>query len=167
MYPREVNGGMMLYPMTEHDLLFMLNIRNEVRELLNDNRLFSLDECIRWYHKTQPENYIVSVSGTKVGVMRVRRDKQYPESIEVGGDIASKYRRKGYGLRAYNILISHLFNNPEVDELFLEVLTTNMAAFNLYYKLGFQIYEWKPQMAKRNNGWIAGFVMNLLRDKWE
>jgi len=77
---------MFLRPMTESDLQFMLDIRNESHDLMNDNRIFTLDECIEWYHSTHPENYVVSV-GEDVGIMRVRRYKQHGQSAEVGGDI--------------------------------------------------------------------------------
>lgn len=167
MYPQELNGDMMLRPMTESDLPFMLDIRNEVRELIHDNRVFTLDEAIEWYHTHHPENYIVVVSGDSVGIMRVRRGKQHAHSAEVGGDIHKNHRRKGYAIRAYGILIPFLFDAPEINELFLEVLETNMPAFNLYRKLGFQIHAYNPQMAQRIDRVIAGFVMNLTQKRWE
>lgn len=157
---------MLLRPMTEGDLSFMLDIRNEVRDLINDNRIFTLDEAIEWYHTYHPENYIVVVGVADVGIMRVRRAKQHPRSAEVGGDIHKEHRRKGYGRRAYNVLIPHLLNAPDIRELFLEVLEINMPAFNLYRQLGFEIHEWKPEMAKRETGWLEGFVMSLTEDKW-
>ena len=158
---------MLLRPMMEGDLSFMLEIRNDVRDLIHDNRVFTLDEAIEWYHNYSPENYIIVVSGVDVGVMRVRRAKQHPRSAEVGGDIHKDHRRNGYGRRAYNVLIPHLFSAESINELFLEVLELNMPAFNLYHQLGFEIHEWRPEMAKREHGWLEGFVMNLTQDKWK
>lgn len=158
---------MMLRPMEEKDLSFMLDIRNEVREVIHDNRVFTLDECLEWYHETQPENYVVAVSGNDVGIMRVRRYKHHGHSAEVGGDIHSEFRRKGYAVRAYNLLIPYLFDNPPINELFLEVLELNMPAFNLYHKLGFEIHEYVPDMAKRPGRTLEGFVMSLPKRKWE
>ena len=167
MYPRELDGEMLLRPMTEGDLPFMLDIRNEVRELIHDNRIFTLDEAVEWYHTTAPENYVVVVKGDDVGIMRVRRGKQHAQSAEVGGDIHRAHRRKGFGARAYKLLIPYLFDAPQINELFLEVLEINMPAFNLYHKLGFEIHEFVPQMARRaGNRWLEGFVMNLTEDKW-
>lgn len=166
MHVKELYGDMLLRPMLEEDLAFMLDIRNEVRDLMNDNRIFTFDEALEWYHTKHPENYIAVVGGHDVGVMRVRRRKQHIQSAEVGGDIHKTYRRKGYGLRAYNLLIPYLFNDPSTKELFLEVLESNMPAFNLYHKLGFEIHEWKPKMARRPGHWVSGFVMNLTKRKW-
>ena len=167
MYPQELDGDMLLRPMTERDLPFMLDIRNEVRELIHDNRIFTLDEAIEWYHTQHPENYVVVVAGSEVGIMRVRRGKQHMNSAEVGGDIHKAHRGKGLGKRAYKLLIPYLFGTPELRELFLEVLTKNMPAFNLYHSLGFEIYEYKDQMARRaGNIWLDGFVMNLTEEKW-
>lgn len=167
MYPQEVNGDMLLRPMTEGDLAFMLGIRNEVRDLIHDDRIFTLDECIEWYHQNTPENYVVEVGSSDVGIMRVRRYKQHVYSAEIGGDIHVDHRRKGYAIRAYSLLIPYLFHASEINELFLEVLEMNMPAFNLYRKLGFEIHEYKPEMAKRIDGWLEGFVMSLPQEKWE
>ena len=168
MYPQELDGDMLLRPMAEGDLQFMLDIRNEVRELIHDNRIFTLDEALEWYHNTHPENYVVVVAGSEVGIMRVRRGKQHAHSAEVGGDIHKDYRGKGLGKRAYKLLIPYLFDTPGLNELFLEVLTNNMPAFNLYHRLGFEIFEYQPEMARRaGNIWLDGFVMNLTQKKWE
>lgn len=167
MYPREMNGDMLLRPMVESDLSFMLEIRNEVRHLVHDDRVFSLDDAIEWYHTFHPENYIATVGGNAVGVMRVRRGKQHAHSAEVGGDIHKDHRRKGYAGRAYGLLIPFLFDSPHINELFLEVLETNMPAFNLYLKLGFKIHAYDSAMAKRIDREIAGYVMNLTQDRWE
>ena len=97
MYPKEENGDMLLRPMTEADLAFMLEVRNEVRELIHDNRIFTLDECIEWFHRTNPENYVINAAGNDIGIMRVRRGKQSLQSAEIGGDIHEDYRRHGFG----------------------------------------------------------------------
>lgn len=166
IYPREPDGDMTLRPMMESDLAFMLEIRNEVRDLIHDNRIFTLDEAIEWYYNSNPENYVVVVHNVDVGIMRVRRGRQHANSAEVGGDIHKDYRRRGYGVRAYGLLIPHLFDSPYIIELFLEVLEINMPAFNLYHKLGFEIHEFVPDMAKRPGRTLAGFVMSLTMDKW-
>jgi len=163
---QEHEGSMILRPMLESDLPFMLEVRNEVRHLIHDDRVFSLDDCIEWFHTQHPENYIVVMSGNDVGVMRVRRYKQHNHSAEIGGDIHKQYRKQGLGSRAYKILIPYLFDIPCMDELFLEVLASNMVAFNLYRKLGFEIHTYEPNMAKRVDRNVDGFVMNLTRDKW-
>lgn len=164
---REASGEMFLRPMLEDDLAFMLDIRNETRDLINDNRIFTLDEAQEWYHSFLPENYVVVVRGQDVGIMRVRRGKQHPRSAEVGGDIHKDYRRNGYGRRAYHLLIPYLLGLNSINELYLEVLEINMPAFNLYHQLGFEIHEFKPEMAQREDGWLEGFVMNLTEDKWK
>ena len=159
MRSKDKNENMLLYPMTQEDLEFMLEVRN-------NNSVFTLDECLEWYHTTRPENYIILVAGCKVGVMRVRRNKQHSTSVEIGGDIHVDHRRKGYALRAYKILIPSLFMGSTVNEIFLEVLMDNMPAFNLYRKLGFEISEYKPEMARRTKGWLEGWVMSLTEQKW-
>jgi len=158
---------MLLRPMVEDDLEFMLEIRNEVRDLVHDNRIFTLDEAKEWYRAQRPENYVVCAEARDVGIMRVRRAKQHIASAEVGGDIHKDYRRKGFGRRAYNVLIPYLLELPTVNELYLEVLEINMPAFNLYHDLGFEIHVWEPKMAQRDKGYLAGFVMNLTEEKWK
>ena len=159
---------MFLRPMTIDDVPFMMGVRNESREMLKDTRAFTVEEGRIWFQTCKPEQYIVNVQDVgDVGVMRVRRYVQNPHSAEIGGDVALKHRGKGYGRRAYNLLIPFLFLDDKILELYLEVFTMNMVAFNLYHSLGFQIHEYVPKMARRGDGYIDGFVMQMSQARWE
>ena len=146
----------------------MLAVRNESREMLKDPRVFTLDQCKEWFLATKPEQYIVSVDDVgDVGVMRVSRFASTLYSIDIGGDIASQYRRRGYAYKAYNLLIPTLFDEDGfIKELYLEVFTKNMPAFNLYRKLGFTIHMYVPNMARHGDSYLDGFVMQLSREAW-
>lgn len=157
---------MLLRPMLEEDLNFMLEIRNESRQLMKNDSLFNLDQALEWFHLYHPENYIIVERGIDIGVMKVSRGIRHAESADVGGDIHKDYRREGYAKRAYSMLIPYLFGDC-ISELFLEVLEINDPALALYVKLGFQIHAYQPQMAPRKNGWLDGFVMNLTKTRWE
>jgi RimJ/RimL family protein N-acetyltransferase len=153
--------------MTIEDLPFMLEVRNESREMLKDHRIFTLDECKEWFRATKPEQYIVSLPDDgDVGVMRVSRFVRTMYSVDIGGDIASRHRRKGYAFKAYNTLIPTIFDDGFIREIYLEVLTQNMPAFNLYRKLGFEIHMYVPNMARRGDAYLDGFIMQLSREKW-
>jgi RimJ/RimL family protein N-acetyltransferase len=162
--------AMSIRPMTFDDLPFMLQVRNESREMLKDSRGFTIDQCREWFIATKPEQYIISTDDDgDVGVLRVSRFARSPNSIDIGGDIASQHRRKGYAYRAYCAMLATIFAVDEdgyLKDVYLEVLSKNMPAFNLYRKLGFEIHEYVPKMAKRGDAYLDGFVMHLSREKW-
>jgi ribosomal protein S18 acetylase RimI-like enzyme len=84
-------------PLTKDNLPFLLEIRNDdsTRKYLENNSIFTLEECQKWFSSTNPEWYIISHNNTKVGYIR-----STPNG-EVGVDIHPDFRRKGYARKAY------------------------------------------------------------------
>ena len=115
-----------LRPLTENDLEFLLEIRNDesTRQFLENDSVFTLKESLKWFRDNQPKWFIIEVDKTSVGYIRTNGD-------EVGCDIHPNYRRLGYAKKAYQIYLE--------DKNFatLWVFFDNFA-ISLYSKLGFK-----------------------------
>ena len=115
-----------LNPLTKKDLSFLLEVRNDksTRFFLENDSIFSLEECEKWFKDTNPEWFIIlSEDGQKVGYLRTNGD-------EIGCDIHPNFRRNGYARMAYN---EYLKNKNYAS---LWVFEDNFAK-KLYESLGF------------------------------
>jgi RimJ/RimL family protein N-acetyltransferase len=112
--------------LNKNDLPFLLEIRNDdsTRFYLEDDSIFTLDECRKWFVSLNSPWYIIeTIEGNKVGYIRTNGD-------EIGCDIHPKFRRKGYAKMAYK---EYLKDKKYAS---LKVFKDNFA-INLYKKLGF------------------------------
>jgi|TARA_R110001592_G_scaffold120003_1_gene323770 hypothetical protein len=116
-----------LLPLTERDLPFLLEVRNDIstRSYLEDNNIFNLNGCKKWFKSLTSPWYIIEVNSNRVGYFRTKGD-------EVGCDIHPNFRRKGYARIAYK---EYLKNH---NYAILKVFEDNFAK-NLYLSLGFKI----------------------------
>jgi len=114
-----------LLPLTENDLPFLLEVRNDIstRFYLEDNSIFTLNECKKWFGSLISPWYIIEINNIKVGYIKTNRN-------EIGCDIHPKFRRKGYAKMAYK---EYLKDKKYAS---LKVFKDNFA-INLYKKLGF------------------------------
>tara|TARA_B110000046_G_scaffold148722_1_gene156695 strand:+ start:120 stop:536 length:417 start_codon:yes stop_codon:yes gene_type:complete len=114
-----------LKPLNKKDLPFLLEIRNDdsTRFYLEDNSVFTLEECKKWFGSLISPWYIIEINNIKVGYIRTNKN-------EVGCDIHPKFRRRGYAKMAYE---EYLKDKKYAS---LKVFKDNFA-INLYKKLGF------------------------------
>ena len=118
-----------LKPLTKEDLPFLLEVRNNqsTRKYLENDSVFNLEQCTKWFNDTQPKWYIIlNKEEQKVGYLRTNGD-------DVGCDIHIEHRRKGYARLAYNEYLK------DKDYATLWVFEDNFA-INLYESLGFKTY---------------------------
>lgn len=116
-----------LKPLTENDLSFLLEIRNNESTLqfLENDSKFTLKESLKWFRQNHPKWFIIKVNRSPVGYIRTNGD-------EVGCDIHPNFRRRGYAKMAYELYLK------DKDYASLWVFEDNFAK-NLYEKLGFKI----------------------------
>jgi hypothetical protein len=116
---------MILRRLEERDLPFLLEVRNDptTRINLENDSVFTIENCTEWFSKTNPLWYIIEVDNNKVGYIRTN-------TAEVGVDIHSMYRRMGYARQAYKLYLE------TKEHASLWVFIDNFAK-NLYTELGF------------------------------
>ena len=108
------------------DLEFLLEVRNDdsTRINLENDTIFDINNCTKWFLTTNPIWYIILNNGEKVGYLRTDGD-------EVGCDIHPKHRRNGYARKAYKQYLK------DKSYASLWVFEDNFA-IDLYKSLGFR-----------------------------
>ena len=116
---------MRLKILQESDLPFLLEIRNDASTRINleNDSIFNLKQCKKWFKTLTSPWYIIEVNKEYVGYIRTDGDW-------VGADIHPNHRRKGYARKAYR---EYLKDKTRAQ---LEVFEDNFA-INLYKELGF------------------------------
>ena len=116
---------MILRRLEETDLSFLLEIRNDktTRMNLENDSVFTLENCTEWFSKTNPLWYIIEVDNKRVGYIRTNNDI-------IGVDIHPMYRRMGYAREAYKLYLE------DKKYASLWVFVDNFAK-TLYTELGF------------------------------
>lgn len=116
---------MVLRKLSIWDLPFLLEVRNDetTRVNLENDSVFTLEECAEWFLDKRPDWYIIEVDGNSVGYIRTNGN-------EIGADIHPEHRRKGYAREAYKLYLK------DKKYASLWVFVDNFAK-NLYTELGF------------------------------
>jgi hypothetical protein len=112
--------------MCKEDLSFLLEIRNDdsTRNNLENNSIFTLEDCEKWFETLNYPWYIIKIDDVSVGYIRTN-------GIEIGCDIHPNHRRNGYAREAYKLILK------EMDIASLWVFDDNFAKI-LYQELGFK-----------------------------
>ncbi len=115
-----------LSPLLKEHLNFLLEVRNHETtkyNLENDN-VFSVEQCEKWFETLTSPWYIISNDNTMVGYIRTNGD-------EIGCDVHPNHRRNGYALEAYKLILK------KMNTASLWVFEDNFAK-KLYQELGFK-----------------------------
>ena len=115
-----------LRKLTIDELEFLLEVRNDnsTRVNLENDNVFDIENCKKWFLNTKPCWFIILSDDEKVGYMRTNEH-------EVGCDIHIKHRRKGFARSAYKEYLK------DKDYATLWVFEDNFA-IKLYESLGFK-----------------------------
>jgi ribosomal-protein-alanine N-acetyltransferase len=151
-----------------NDLQFVNRVRNEyANDYLHDSRTFTLEETISWYHRLNPDFWMIVLDNTVVGYFRLSNYSKENKSIYIGADIAPEYTGKGIAKESYNKFIPHLFTIYSLNKICLEVLETNQRAINLYNKLGFVKEGVKRKEVLKNGIWVDSIIMSILKSEYK
>jgi RimJ/RimL family protein N-acetyltransferase len=146
-------------PITRDDLPFVVEIRNECREFLHDNRRFTLWECQQWFESAKPNFVIIWLNGERIGYFRLSKYDQKDCSILIGADLHESFRGRGLARKAYESFLPQLDERYPRLKLKLEVLSHNNVAYSLYRKLGFVETDRRADFAMRNGVLVDSIVM--------
>ena len=141
------------------DLPFLLEVRNECREFLHDDSVFTLNECDSWFRETKPDFRIIRHNGERIGYFRLTNYNPEERSIYIGADLHKNFRGRGLARRAYVAFIPKLAQAYGISTLKLEVLSHNKVAYALYEKLGFIETHRKKAHLVRNDMPVDSIVM--------
>lgn len=154
------------YKMTEDDIPFMNEVRNECcGEFLHNSKKFSLGQSLEWFKSTSPLFWIIIYNEEKIGYFRTSNYSKENRNIYIGADLHKDYRGKGLAYESYKKFIPFLLQELNLHKISLEVLETNTRAINLYNKLGFTTEGIKRDDVYKNGEWINSIIMSLLNEE--
>lgn len=151
----------------ETDLEFLNEVRNHcAEEYLHDSRTFSLNDTLNWFKNTQPQYYIILNQNEKIGYFRLSNYSTTNRNIYIGADLHPKFWGKKLAYPSYVKFIDYLFNKYNLNKISLEVLSTNIRAYNLYKKLGFVQEGIKRQEVLKQHQFVDSIIMSLLKTEY-
>ena len=154
------------YKLTCDDLIFLNEIRNECAfEYLHDSRKFTLSDTIKWFNELKPNYWIIMYNNEKIGYFRTSNYSNNNKNIYIGADLHEKFRGKGLAYESYCKFIPFIFEEYNLHKIYLEVLSTNQRAINLYNKLGFKIEGIKKEDVYKNGYWVDSIIMSIFKNK--
>lgn len=155
----------------EDDLSLMREWRNKdhIRKWFFDSRIITPEMQQKWYESYQKRDddqmFIISTSSVEIGIValycidRVRRRVQFGRFL-IGED---EYRSQGYACEAIRLLLKYAFEELGLEEVYLELLSCNEVALNLYEKVGFRAEKGKSRNIADAPGSLSITRMSLQR----
>ena len=122
------------------------------------------------YKKNNDKRYVICLSenpDTIIGRLRIQNIDQQNKNCEVGLDIVTEYRGKGYGIASYQMLLSFLFNHFNMNMVYLKVADFNPNAKKLYEKVGFQKTGFFKDYFYRHGKYWDYIIMCITRNIFE
>ena len=80
--------------------------------------------------------------------------------------LIDKYRQKGYGKEALNLLVNYSFTELHLHQLYSNILEGNKASFHLFKSLGFEIVgikkDWRFYKGHYKNEYLFQLINHVL-----
>jgi RimJ/RimL family protein N-acetyltransferase len=101
-----------------------------------------------------------------IGRLRIQNINHQHNNCEVGLDIIKEYRGKGFGFISYQMLLQFLFDEFNMNMVYLRVADFNPGARKLYEKVGFRETGKFPKFFFRKGQFWDYILMSLLREDY-
>lgn len=158
-----LNYHMNFSPMTEEDLPFFLEVRNQSVEFLHNDTKFNLEEATKWFNETKPKFYMLMLGTKNIGYFRTSNWDDEETTFYLGCDIHPNYRGYGFAQKAYTEIIDLFYATMNISSIKLEVLGNNDRAKHIYTKLGFVEVSIADDKIIRDGVEIDSIVMEYKR----
>ncbi|MGK9369488.1 GNAT family N-acetyltransferase [Melioribacter sp. Ez-97] len=160
----------------KEDLEILRKLHNDPSTWINLYNIDFVDEegQIEWWknlHKNKNDKRYVICFAEKpkeiIGRLRIQIINHQHQNCEIGLDILSEYRGKGYGKKSYEMILEFLFNHFNMNMVYLKVADFNPNAKKLYEKVGFKETGRLPQSYFRNGKYWDYIIMCLTKDEFK
>lgn len=153
----------------------------EVRELHNHPQVLKELTDIRPVNSLEQEKWYQAISSSKssyrivarmlsthqlIGVFRIDNFDAINQSAQVGLDVHPIHQRKGFGREIYTIMLNQLFGDWNLYRIYLETLSSNFPARQLYDSLGFKEEGIGREAIFRSGSRKDLVYYGLLRSEW-
>ena len=156
----------------EKDLEVLLDLHHECLETKTVIELYNHEDQIGWYklisNNPKLKRYsLINHEDEVIGIARVDNIDLINKNCELGIDILSSQRNKGYGYAAYKELLNFIFYKKNYDMVYMKYLDDNSKAENLYLKIGFRKTGFYSDAIYRNGVYINLNIVCLTRNEYE
>jgi RimJ/RimL family protein N-acetyltransferase len=148
------------------DLAFLLEVRNQSRDMLHDNSVFTLEQAQVWFDTQQPRFYLATQDARPVGYFRTSNWDEANSHAYVGFDLHPDFRGKGLAQSAYRVFLTYLFTECGLNKVSMEVLEHNHPARRLYERIGFKQEGVKREEIHRNGRYIDSIMLSMLKSEF-
>lgn len=170
-----INGrNITIKPLSKSNLEKLRRLRNDprTRNFLTHNFLIKKSQQIKWFENlfldsTKMYLEILNEKGIFLGIIRCDEWDEINKSIRIGMDIVPQYRGQGIAKDAYEIFLKYLFDDLNLNRVWLLVLDFNIVAKSLYAKLGFTKEGIQRKAIYRNGKFNDYIMMSMLREEYE
>ncbi len=155
---------------------------NVITELKNDESTFLNLGTVDMYNSVQQEEWLANVSKNSqrnknfviitidnemiIGVIRIYDIDTINSNCEVGIDIVKEYRGKGYGSKAYQMILKYIFEHLNMHMVYLKVMENNETALLMYKKVGFTITGYYREYMYRYGKYWNYNIMCITRSEF-
>lgn len=157
----------------ERHLESLRQLRNDPTTLkfLTHMNFISSEQQKKWFQsvsldQTRLYMAIEDKKGNFLGLVRSDEWDRLNRSVRIGVDIVPKYRGKGFATEAYELFIPFLFDQQNMNRIWLLVADFNSAAIHLYEKLGFEQEGIQTDALYRDNRYCDYVMMSLLKGEY-
>lgn len=150
------------------DIEFLIELRSLVWESLGNIAFLSKINQEEWIVNTTKDVgklycILSNEYDENIGMVRFDEIDYINRSIRVGGDITPKHQGRGYGTKMMRIIKKYCFDYLNMNRLWLMVLESNIKAYNLYIKEGFEEEGRQRQAIYRNGEYQDYILMGMLK----
>jgi len=128
-------------PLAEDDIEFLVEVRNDCRHFLHNDKEFTLKEAKKWFSENASPFYLILYKNEPCGYFRTSKWNEADGSVWIGADLSKDFRGRGIASLAYPLFMDMLYRKYGLTRFILEVLEFNTVALCLYRKLGFNEVE--------------------------
>jgi len=156
----------------ERDLEPLRLMHNDPSTLYNltDVTFISQEMQKSWYKsldKAHSKRYVIEDMFGLVAFVRIDEINSINKNACIGLDIMVDRRGKGNGKKCYDLLLTYLFDQLNMNMLWLYTAEFNEAGVHLYNKVGMEQCGTLPQMLYRDGEYHNCIVMYITKEMWK
>lgn len=160
-----------LSPMNKDDIEIFTKWLNDSKVTDNINattKLTTLETENNWFDNLKnSKDYVFSIVTQKedklIGNCSINKIDNISGTTELGIMIGEEENRsKGYGFETLRLLLDYCFNQLNMHNVCLRVLSINERAIKCYKKVGFKEVGRNREVRFHNGKWYDGVIMDIL-----
>jgi RimJ/RimL family protein N-acetyltransferase len=155
------------------DTIRSWNFDPEVTNFFEPRLPISMQEQTNWFNaqvgSSSKKKLIICdrESNSSIGVIGLMHIDHVNKSVELGITIGdSSYLGKGFAKDAMLTIMNFLFNQFNMNQIYLTTFETNKDAIRLFEKVGFNLVAILPQRTFSNGKYVGWAYMNILKNKF-